>query len=223
MKRLRLFLLLLAFPAACSQIPALKQVSETPLLTDAACAAVFPQGDWQLLHAIEAKPPGMSKQTFLGLSQISSTQRTAHCVMMTLEGMILFEADYDGTIKIERAVPPFDRPGMAQGIIDDLRLIFFTPDISVAQVGISENDTRICRYIAADATYDIEIKSADQWTVRRYNASGRKIRTLHPVTDKGRSPRGMPRQIVLEAHGAAGYRLTLSLIEAEQLERPPKP
>ena len=159
----------------------------------------------------------------LGLSQISSAHRTAHCVMMTLEGMVLFEADYDGAVDIRRAVPPFDRPGMAQGIIEDLQLIFFAPDHPKNKIGMLPDGMRVCRYALSDGgTQDIGIHNHADWVIHRYNRRNRIVRTIRPEPDQGESAQGMPNRIILEAHGLAGYRLNISLLEAEPMSNQPK-
>ncbi len=221
---LRLILLLLCLPLACAHLPDI-QPAETPSPSACSdCDRVFPHGDWQLLHAIEATAPGGRKQTILGLNQMSSARRTAHCVMMTLEGMVLFEADYgSGAIDIRRAVAPFDRPGMAEGIIEDLRLIFFRPNRPGMQTGILPNGMRVCRWALSDGgTQDIEIQNNTHWVIHRYNRRHRIVRTVRPDPDQGRSAQGMPNHIILEAHGVAGYRLSISLVEAEPMTHQPK-
>ncbi len=213
----RIVLLLLLLPVACAQLPKIVPAPLSPKAIRPACDCdlIFPRGDWQLLHAIEATVPGGGKQTILGLSQVSSADRTIHCVMMTLEGMVLFEADYNGAIKIERAVPPFDKPGIAEGIIEDLRLIFFAPELPKRQTGTRTRSERVCRYpLPGGGAQDIEIDSDDHWIIQKYNRRNRVIRTVQSESERAESAHGIPSRITLEAHGLTGYRLHLSLIEA---------
>ena len=216
-----LFTLWLLLPMACAQLPELMPVRGASPFSADVCDHVFPQGDWQLLHVLEATPPGGNQQTLLGLSQLSSTRKTGKFVIMTLEGMVLFEAHVDDGIDIKRAVPPFDRPGMAQGIVDDLRLIFFAPDPSTRITGALDNGDRVCRFaLPGGGTQDVELHDDIAWTVRRYNRRNRIIRSVRSVPARGRSVHGMPNQIILDAHGPVGYRLIITLLEAEPLTRP---
>ncbi len=210
-------LLLLLLPVACAQLPEIvpAPLPPNPIRPACDCDLIFPRGNWQFLHALEATVPGGKKQTILGLSQISSGDRSIHCVMMTIEGMVLFEADYDGAIEIKRAVPPFDKPGIAEGIIEDLRLIFFVPELPHRETGTRTRSERVCRYpLPGGGAEDIEIDSDDRWTIYKYNRRNRVIRTVQSKNERAESTRGMPSQITLEAHGLTGYRLHLSLIEA---------
>lgn len=224
MRAWRACILLLLLPMACAQLPEIKPARRSLPVAGDLCDRVFPHGDWQFLHAIEATPPTGSKQTLLGLSQISSTRKAGNFVIMTLEGMVLFEAHVDGGIDIKRAVPPFDKPGMAQGVIDDLRLIFFTPDQPVSTTGIADNGSRVCRFsLPGQQTQDIEVRNEADWTIYRYNRSKRIDRSVEPVAARGRSACGLPNQIILDAPGPVGYRLSITLIEAEPLHHSSQP
>jgi hypothetical protein len=215
----RLILLLICLPIACSHLPDIQPTPPDDAPTGSFPASIFLQGDWQLLHAIEATGPGGGKQTLLGLSQISSHTRSAHCVMMTLEGMVLFQATFDdGTLSVQRAVAPFDRPGMAVGIVEDLRMVFFTPDRPYIQTGRLSDGTRAYRYQLPDGcTQDIETQDQTHWVIHRYDRRHRLVRTVRPVSDQGRSEQGMPNQILLEARGLVGYQLRMTLVEAQPL------
>jgi hypothetical protein len=218
------FALWLLLPVACAQLPELRPVRGTSPFPADICDHVFPQGDWQFLHVLEATPPSGDKQTLLGLSQLSSTRKTGKFVIMTIEGMVLFEAHVDDGIDVKRAVPPFDRPGMAQGIVDDLRLIFFAPDPSTRITGALDNGDRVCRFaLPGGGTQDIEVHSDAGWTIYQYNRSNRITRSVQPVPSRGRSVHGMPNQLILDAPGPVGYRLIITLLEAEPLPRPLHP
>lgn len=219
-RSIRILLLLLVLPWGCARLPQILPAN-LPLKAippECDCDRIFPQGEWQLLHAMEATAPGGRKQTILGLSQISSKKQTIHCVVMTLEGMVLFEADYDGTIDVRRAVPPFDKPGIAEGIIEDLRLIFFSPDRPKTETGTITKQERVCRYpLPGGGAQDIEIGNDHRWTIHKYNRRNRVVRTVRTESAPDESVPGMPERITLEAHGLAGYRLNLSLIEANSM------
>lgn len=224
MKAVVFTLWLLLLPVACAQLPELRPVRGTSPFSADICDHVFPQGDWQFLHVLEATPPSGDKQTLLGLSQLSSTRKTGKFVIMTIEGMVLFEAHVEGGIDIKRAVPPFDRPGMAQGIVDDLRLIFFAPDQPAFNTGALDNGDRVCRFaLPGGGTQDIEVHSDAGWTIYQYNRSNRITRSVQPVPSRGRSVHGMPNQLILDAPGPVGYRLIITLLEAEPLPRPLQP
>lgn len=219
-KALRLSVFLLLAPLACSHLPEIQPVQDASTYTDESCSRVYPRGDWQFLHSIEASPPAGDKMTILGLSQLSSATGTLHCVMMTVEGVVLFEAEYNGAIDVQRAIPPFDKPGMAEGIVDDLKLIFLQPEAAGVIVGRLDSGDRVCRYALPDGSVqDIAFSAPAHWRIVRYNKRHRPVRTVAPVPAQGLSSRGMANQIVLKAPGMIGYQLKITLLEAEPLSR----
>jgi len=222
MNALRFVLFLLLFSAACSHLPGIRSDNDALQRHGADCKRVFPQGKWQFLHTIKAAPPGGGTQTVLGLSQISSASGTAHCVMMTLEGLVFFEAHYDGELHIQRALPPFDAPGFAEGLMEDLLLIFFAPRSPLMAAGYLSDNARVCRFSLTDGgAEDIVVQRDGHWKIHRYNQQQRLVRTIQPDPSEGLSSQGFPGRIVLEAHGLAGYHLSATLLEAEPMQQGP--
>jgi hypothetical protein len=219
MKIAHLMLFLALVPAACAHLPEIRGMeggSTTERI--AACGAIFPQGKWQLVHAIEILPPVGSKQTVVGIVQLSSEQRTFHCVLMTIEGLVLFEADFDGKVKIERALPPLDKPGMAEGIVQDISLIFFAPEKPCIAGGLSKDGEWTCRYPCADrGDEDVVLRPGGLWEIRRYSKNHRLIRTISPMTSEDLHAGGLPSHVVLKAYGLGGYELRMTLLEAVPL------
>ncbi|MCI5224555.1 MAG: hypothetical protein D3924_18280, partial [Candidatus Electrothrix sp. AR4] len=137
MNRFLFFLLLvyaLLFPTGCAE----KQAS-LPVLLDTqvvqgkepACSSVFPRfsqgGKWQFVHTIDFTLKSGGGSRVVGV--IALTPDNLECVLVTPEGFTLFA----GTLhrkkgfEIRRAVPPFDKPAFAQGMMEDLRAIFREP------------------------------------------------------------------------------------------------
>ena len=109
MKQLLLLLSVLGLILSCSSLPQVYPAADSAgPQTGRACRGPFPDGDWQLLHSIEATLPGGKKGFLMGLTIISSSNRTARCVIMTLEGFVVFDALYDKQITVKRAIAPFD-------------------------------------------------------------------------------------------------------------------
>ena len=61
----------------------------------------------------------------LGVVSLDPEANTVECALLSIEGLRLFEAHDDGTLTTRRALPPFDRPALANGMMQDIRLIFF--------------------------------------------------------------------------------------------------
>lgn len=221
MKIVPLILFLVLMPVACAHLPEIRTVDNNAAAgRTAECTDIFPRGQWQLVHAVEIFPPAGSKQTVLGVIQISSEQRTFHWVMMTIEGLVLFEADFDGSARIQRAIPPLDKPGMAEGMIQDLTLLFLAPEQPCVAAGFSKEAAWICRYPSIDQGHqDIILQPDGRWEIRRYSQSHRLLRTITPMAGEGFRADGLPSRVTLKAHGVVGYQLSLCLVEAISLER----
>ncbi|MGD9825057.1 hypothetical protein [Desulfobacter sp.] len=70
---------------------------------------LFPADSFQFVHAIELTMPGSHSAMLMGVVNIHPRHRAIHCVVMTLEGLVLFEADHTSdAFIIHRAIPPFD-------------------------------------------------------------------------------------------------------------------
>lgn len=218
MKRLGPILLLL-LPLACAHLPRIQAPTNLQRTSSqAVCKEIFPQGHWQFVHAIEAFPPGGRRINILGVIQTSSRQRTLKCVLLTLEGLVLFQASYNQHLTVERAISPFDAKGFAQGLINDIMLIFFAPEEPCQKTGYLDNGDFVCRYgLGKHRTLDIVRKPHDGWEIRRYNAHNRLERRVSPLEPMTLSARGFPTHLELRASGLAGYRLSLTLLEARPL------
>ncbi|MBI5063736.1 MAG: hypothetical protein HZB87_09825 [Desulfatitalea sp.] len=225
MKRLACILLLALLPLACARLPEIRDVEPAATQrTVAECAAIFPRGAWQFVHAIQFFPPDKSSQTLVGVVRLSSEAKHFHCVMMTIEGLVLFEAEYDGAITIQRAVAPLDKPGVAEGMVEDIRLIFFAPGEPCGSAGLSPESTRICRYALADGgRQDILLAADGAWQIQRYNPRRRLVRSVAPLGKEEIRPDGLAARLELKAPGAAGYRLVMRLVEAVPIEPERKP
>lgn len=204
---------------SCSSLPPMNPVV-SPLDRDMATKSqtLFPTGTWQLVHAIEAVPPNGEKMVFTGVSVVSDSPPSLRCVLMTQEGFVLFEGVYEKELTIRRALPPFDKPGFAEGLIDDVRLVLMKPDSAPADCGRFDDASLGCRYREpAGRTTDIAMTADGSWLIRRYNASGRLTRTVTAASPgKGRRIDGVffPDWTKLTCHGMLGYTLTLTLVDA---------
>ena len=205
---------------SCARVPAITPVpaAAAPAIRDA-CARAFPAGDWQLVHAITTTMAGRHAM-MIGVSVISAPSRTIRCALMSLEGLVMLEArDRDGTITIDRAIPPFDSPDFARGMLDDIRMIFFQPGLRPDDIGITASTSPVCRYRTdPEQTVDVDVRPGGGWTLRRYEGPAL-VRTVQAGAETLVTPGGerFPRQMKLTAQGARAYTLDLKLLEAVPL------
>lgn len=223
MKKACLLFLIMLTLGACAHLPEIYKVEDRAAADRiAACTAIFPKGKWQFVHAVEILPPMGSKQTVLGIVQLSSEHRTIHSVLMTIEGLVIFEADYDGKVSVQRAVPPLDSPGMANGILHDISLLFLMPEQPCTDAGPSKDAAWICRYpYAGKGNEDIVLESERHREIRCYNKRHRLMRKITLMTGENQCAGGweLPSNIVLKAYGLGGYEIKMNLIEATPLDK----
>jgi len=128
---------------------------------------------------------------------------------MTLEGLAVFEAEWDGQLKVNRAIAPFDSRLFARGLMDDIRLLFLRPTGAPLESGFMENGNSICRYRDPDeGIVDVVSEGKDRWEIRRYAGDLRLLRTVKMG----------PGAIELNAHGSQAYKLNMNLLEAVRIE-----
>ena len=223
MKRLVLLLIIGGLVVSCASLPELhKAAGPEPSKINRVCPELYPVGKWQLLHTIEAELPGGNKGFLMGVTRVSSRERSARSVIMTIEGFVVFDAHDDGTVRVERAVAPFDNEAFAQGVMADIRLIFFNPLTHEIKTGTLADGTAICRhYLGDDSVIDTVQLDNDLWEIRLYDPQKRLKRIATCLNTKNRSkeaPMGIVDKIELTALGTPGYKLILDLVEAIPLE-----
>ena len=209
---------------SCAGLPELQKTAgpETPDPGRGCLVGVYPLGNWQLLHTIEAELPGSQKGFLMGVTQLSSQKRSFRSVIMTLEGFVVFDAQYDGTIRVARAVAPFDNAAFAQGVMADIQLIFFKPMADDITIGALAGGATVCRHSLPDGSViDVAQPKDNQWETRLYGPNHRLRRVVKRSNSQNppmETPMGITHKIELTALGNPGYKLALDLVEAISLE-----
>jgi hypothetical protein len=207
---------------ACSSLPQIipAGISTAAQVSDT-CHLPFPKGKWQFLHSLEATLPGGQKGFLMGLTVISSSDTSIRSVMMTLEGLVVFDAQFNGQTTVRRAIPPFDSADFASGLIQDIQLIFFEPPGSLIESGSLKNGSSVCRHRdPGGGVVDIVTHPDDSWEIRQYRRDFRLMKTVKGTMDgKGDSSDGVgiPSRIELMTYGSPEYTLIMNLVEATPL------
>ncbi len=178
------------------------------------CELLYVAEKTQFIHSIEAVMPGNSKHLMTGITSVYPAEEKLESVLLTIEGLVLFHAVYDKEgIHILRAVPPFDSKGFAEGLLEDIRLIFLEPDGTFIESGRLKNKRTICRYKRKDDyVVDIEIDQAN-WKIVLFDSRFNRQRTV----SKPAISQNFSNSIHLQSHGMIEYSLRLKLIRAESL------
>jgi hypothetical protein len=179
---------------------------------EARCRSIYPEGRLQLVHAINARFHRGYHTALTGVIILSPADSRVHCVLMTLEGFVLFEAEDNGTVTVNRAFGPFDNPEFAKGIMRDIRLIFLAPEGEMQTAGTFADGTEGCRFRTDDNRFVDVVGAADgSWQIKQY-------KPLKTVALDALDPSGFSSRLTLHAGGKASYTLVMTLIEATSLQ-----
>jgi hypothetical protein len=153
----------------------------------------------------------------IGVVALAPEKNIVECALLSIEGLRLFEAHDDGTLTIRRALPPFDRPALAEGMMRDIRLLFFPPEGPPLLTGRMPPGDPVCRYALTDGFEDITRKPAGGILIQRYDQRNRLTRRVditrcHPDGATGKE--AVACRIRLEAFHPTHYLLDLDLVEA---------
>lgn len=213
MRRFALLISLFAF-CACTALPVIRAPEPTALGKQISCPSPFLQEKYRLIHAIESSVSGRLQGTMIGVTVADPIQRLISCAIMSAEGMVMFEAEAGPAfLKINRALPPLDSASFARNMIDDITLIFFSPEGQLEQLGYLKDGSTVCRYQAKDGGWiDVIASIRGETAIRRYTSRGALQReiTLGDATVKPYE------HIELLSEGLVDYSLIMNLIEAQR-------
>ena len=174
MKSASIFVLT-CFLVSCQAVPVitsapLPQKGKEALI----CPSPFLKEKYRLIHAIEVQMAGATRSAIIGVTLADPATRAVSCAILTAEGMVLFEADADaGLLNIRRALPPFDSISFAKNMIDDIKLIFLSPEGKIYQLGTLPDGANVCRWREENGDWiDVSAHREGNIDIQRYSAGG---------------------------------------------------
>ena len=213
-------LILLLLVSCAGNSPSLPVLSPLPSGRPASCQPIFPQGDFQFVHLIAFSMAGGNHGSAMGVTVIRN--QTIETALMTVEGLVLFAATLNSRLTVSRAVPPFDKPGFAEGLMGDVRAIFLQPEGEM-ETGTLADGTPVCRISDQSGQVtdslsseqfcrqrDIYSRTEDGSMRLRRQIIGRDCSVLLAGTD-------IPVKLSLTSQENRGYSLDMTLISAEKL------
>jgi hypothetical protein len=216
MKRLSLLIITL-FLFSCQTLPIIN--SPSSLMSDKSftCPCPFLKEQVRLVQTLEVHLPGDIRSTIIGVSLADPSTRSVSCVIMTAEGMVLFEAESSpGGLKVNRALPPFNSDDFATNMIDDIKLILFEPDGKIQSRGYLPDGATVCRYLQKNGvSIDVIKHESSGLQIKRYSPSGALKR--HILFNE--AVKNIYQRIELRAYETFDYSLVMNLIEAKPLKK----
>ena len=208
-------LLMASFLFSCSHLPVIKPGEPSAVALIEQCRRPYPAVPYRFVHAIEVVLPGGSSGTMIGVTLVDPKAAAVQSVMMTLEGFVLFDGTYDKKVRVDRAVPPFDKPEFAKNMLDDVRLLYLAPEGRPMHAGTLKDGAVICRYIGTQyPVMDVIVHRDGSWEIDGYSESEEAKRRIKAGSVKN----GIPETIELKAYEAWDYTLRMRLISAETVD-----
>ncbi|MEN6318445.1 MAG: hypothetical protein ABFD82_06775 [Syntrophaceae bacterium] len=206
-------LMLAFFLVSCSRLPIIKPADPATIKnTIQRCHLPFHSTPYRFIHAIEVELSGRGAGTVVGVTVFDPTTENIHSVIMTIEGFVLFDAQYEKEIHVNRAVPPFDKEQFAGRMMEDVKLIFLAPHGKLSDAGMREDGSTVCRYSGNTGIIeDVIIRTDDSWEIGTYSDSHELIRQVKAYSVRDR----IPDRIELNSFGFREYSLRMKLISAE--------
>ncbi len=181
------------------------------------CPSPFLKEKYRLIHAIEVHMAGDTRSAIIGVTLADPATRAVSCAIITAEGMVLFEADAGaGLLNVKRALPPFDSADFAKNMIDDIKLIFFSPSGKIYQKGTLTDGTTVCRWREENGEWtDVSAHQQGNIDIKRYSTGGGLKRH---VKFNNRAGENIYQSIELDAKELPNYSLLMMLIEAQPVK-----
>jgi len=201
--------------AAPLHLPPLQE--QTASFPQSQCEAVYPTGDWQFVHSISFLKEGGQGAVVIGVTTLAG--ESIRCGLMTIEGLTLFEAvlEQGEKLAVVQALPPFDKPAFAQGLMEDIRTIFLPPGGRVLQ-GQSPEGQNLCRYVMPSGkVVDVHPRQKSCWRVKKYGQDLELERTVSGCGNTTFRSAQIPDTLTLEAFAVVGYSLNMKLLSATPL------
>jgi hypothetical protein len=216
MKKFRL--MVLCCTLAASLLPACagpRHLVPEPV-NPALCRLPFTSSGCRYVHSLDAELPGGERMTVMGVSVVEPETDTIQAAIMTLEGLVLFDATASGgNIQVHRALPPFDGLQFAGGLMQDVRFIFMFPPGVPKITGRLEDGSSVCRYQDTfGMTRDVIAHPGKGWEVEQFSAFGKKLRNLKIDALKN----GIPGKLEFQAFSPKPYALHMTLVSAEPVK-----
>jgi hypothetical protein len=216
-RRASLLIAVTALVCGCARLPKLVPLTGVSRAeTEKSCLRPFPDRPWRAVHALYISGPFGHKSSVMGVTIVDPTSGRIRAVILSLEGMVLFDASRKtDVVSVHRALPPLDREGFPEGLIHDVSMMFLAPEGTPDETGLDEERHPVCRWRdESTGILDVVAIGEGRWRILQYGGDRGLEREVDMVAKMGES---LAREIRFVCHGMAGYTLDLTLIQAEFL------
>jgi hypothetical protein len=198
----------------CAALPPLRPLdAQQGAAAFEACRRPFLTERVRLVHEIKTAMPGGQEGQAIGVLLADPAVEGLRSVLMTVEGLVLFDVEFGPGLTVHRAVPPFDVPGFAPRMAEDIGLAFFLPGKAPTALGMEPGGGTVCRFTRPGGeTVDVRTAPNGPLEIRLYGAGqGLRKRVSIPHPQGG----GLSDEIEIRGVAWPPYSLQLRLIAAE--------
>ncbi len=197
--------------AACVAVPQCKPLSPQSGTT---CPDIFPDKAFRAIHKIEMNNALFGKSIFIGAAKVEPQRDALHAVLMSVEGMVLFEAKVEGgDLLVISAFPPLNDPDFTRELMADVLFLLLKPAAAPAETGADEQGLTACRWpTEAGGVLEQTLMREGAIRMRRYD---KQRRTIKEAVALPPFDRGMPTQIRMRSFIPVNYTIELTLINME--------
>jgi hypothetical protein len=207
----------LLFVGGCASLRPLKPLDAglKPTVLEE-CRMPFLPAKHRLVHMLSVLLPDGGTTTAIGVLAADPQNETFRSVLMTLEGLILFDVESGAAPRVHRAVPPFDSPAFARRMAEDIGLAFFAPGGEPAVWGQAEKGFRGCRFARPGGGFVDVLKGDGGVREIRLYGTGQELLKRVKIPFLERS--GLADELEIRGEGRPSYMLRLRLIESDKIE-----
>lgn len=213
MKGLILLILTAVFVISCQTLPEIKP--DPPEAKFSACPSPFLKESYRFVHAIETSLGNEIRGGIIGVTIADPETHSISCAIMTAEGMVLLEAESNVSLRVLRALPPFNSPAFAENMVEDIRLIFFAPRGELKHKGTLADGSTVCRWRDDSKNLiDVIARQPGGIEINKYTKNGSLKRRVKILP----SAESIYSDIELSATTLLKYSLKMTLVEAAPLD-----
>jgi hypothetical protein len=176
------------------------------------CYVVFPAEPWESVYKLEATIRGGGSFSLLGVTKGEPSERRLQSLLLTPEGFILFDAELrDGEMAVRKAMPPFDSPAFAGGLMENVSLLSLPPRLKPTGWEKKTDGTMLCRWEGPDdSRTEVTGSKEGGWRILRRD---RYREVIKEVVLKGPFVNGLASHVELHASEPAPYTLRMTLVQ----------
>ena len=184
------------------------------------CESTFFKGHYQFVHSIVFQMAQGHGATVIGITVLDGD--TLKTGLMGVEGFVFFEAVLSGDkqLEVSRALPPFDTPEFASGLMRDVQIVFHVPSDKNPRIGNFADGASVCRYVEdKDQIIDVILHDDGSRSIKSYDAAHSLRRSIAIGPRIAVNGEMIPETLKLTAHGSQGYTLQMTLISGEKIDK----